>query len=395
MNRLRIAFFAILLLPLLLVIVLLKTGVTIAASPTTCGQWTRTPSPNVGTYSNYFNGVAAISPTDIWAVGNHSTGFDNVTKTMTEHWNGQQWSVIPSPNATKGYNFLNGVSADSTNDVWAVGASESNGPAHPLIEHWNGTQWSIIPSPRVITTMTGLVNVVAISSTDAWAVGGYYIAGTNTVQTLIEHWNGSKWSVASHPQPSGATSSGFSGITAISAHNIWVVGGYGNNAGNSLTLFEQWNGAKWSIVPSPSPNNYVNSLFKIAAVSARDIWAVGYQVLTTQSYPHALIEHWNGSKWSVVPGAMTPNNIETLYGVAAIAPNDVWAVGQYNKKYNKTPMLIEHWDGTRWSVVSGPNAGSISILASAARIPGTSSVWAAGNATNNSGIYKTLTVSYC
>jgi hypothetical protein len=41
-------------------------------------------------------------------------------------------------------NLLEGVSAVSATDVWAVGYSDNsfNGEARTLILHWNGTAWS-------------------------------------------------------------------------------------------------------------------------------------------------------------------------------------------------------------------------------------------------------------
>ena len=47
------------------------------------------------------------------------------------------------------------------------------------------------------------------------------------------------------------------------------------------------------------------------------------------SIDQTLTEHWNGTAWSVVasPNLGTSDNV--LYGVAAVAANDVWAVGYY------------------------------------------------------------------
>src|SRR5436305_126985 len=63
----------------------------------TCGTWSVVPSPNVGSSTNVFQGVAAVSASDVWAVGDfvNSSGND---QTLTEHWNGHKWKVVPSPN---------------------------------------------------------------------------------------------------------------------------------------------------------------------------------------------------------------------------------------------------------------------------------------------------------
>src|SRR5437763_2573250 len=59
------------------------------------------------------------------------------------------WSVVPSPNSGMMDNYLNGVVSISLSNVWAVGYSQPNlgGPSQTLIEHWNGTSWSIVSSP--------------------------------------------------------------------------------------------------------------------------------------------------------------------------------------------------------------------------------------------------------
>lgn len=63
---------------------------------------------------------------------------------------GANWKVIPSPNGPLEVNQLHGVSALSENDVWAVGVSYNaeRTLASTLIEHWNGAQWSVVPSPK-------------------------------------------------------------------------------------------------------------------------------------------------------------------------------------------------------------------------------------------------------
>src|SRR5690348_5630714 len=56
--------------------------------------------------------------------------------------------------------------------------------------------WNIVPSPNVGTT-SHLNSVSVISATDVWAVG-YSSTGT-----LIEHWDGTSWSIVSSPNPNG------------------------------------------------------------------------------------------------------------------------------------------------------------------------------------------------
>src|SRR5204863_8090882 len=96
--------------------------------------------------------------------------------TLTLHWDGQAWTRIPSPNVGtfNDCSALLGVDAVSSNDVWAVGYVDTTAPGTlTLIEHWDGAQWSIVPSPSVSNSTQQLNSVSAISSNDVWAVGFY------------------------------------------------------------------------------------------------------------------------------------------------------------------------------------------------------------------------------
>src|SRR5206468_5389259 len=126
-------------------------------------------------------------------------------------------------------------------------------------------------------------------------------------------------------------------------------------------------GSSWSVVPSPSPGTIDNTLNAVAAVSANDVWATGdYENSSGGSQP--LFEHWNGSSWSVVTGPSVVDGY--FYGLAAVSANDVWAVGGANQ------TLTAHWDGSSWSIVPSPNPyGAGSGLYAVAAVSATD-VWA-------------------
>src|SRR5690242_523500 len=67
------------------------------------------------------------------------------TPTPTSDLCGLSWRVIPSPNLGTAGNNLNAIAVVSSGDVWAVGSSGGQ----TLIEHWNGTSWSMVSSPNV------------------------------------------------------------------------------------------------------------------------------------------------------------------------------------------------------------------------------------------------------
>src|SRR5437588_7956102 len=186
-----------------------------------------------------------------------------------------QWSVVHSANGSSTSN-LSGVAAVSANDIWAVGSSGNQmSGALTLIEHWNGTSWSVVTRANPGSIYNTLYGVTAVSTTNVWAVG-YYVNTTGVTQTLIEHWNGTSWSVVKSPSPATGNNELFS-VSAASASSIWAVGFLTNNSSIPIdqTLIEHWNGTSWSVVKSPNPGSSSNHLNAVAAVSTRDVWAVG------------------------------------------------------------------------------------------------------------------------
>jgi hypothetical protein len=130
------------------------------------------PSPNTSaTQTNILNGVTCASPSDCWAVGYYSTG-SNIQQTLIEHWDGNSWAIVPSPNVdTTHNNALSAVSCASATTCWAVGSSNNGSFTQTLIEQWNGTSWTIVPSPNNGTQSNALNGVTCSSASDCWAVG--------------------------------------------------------------------------------------------------------------------------------------------------------------------------------------------------------------------------------
>jgi hypothetical protein len=355
--------------------------------PPVCGQMNNVSSPNVGSSINDLTDVSALSNNDVWAVGSYFNG-SNVSQTLVEHWNGAVWSVVPSPNTGIG-DGLNGVFALASNDVWAVGNYYNSISANTLMEHWDGTAWSVISSPSPSSTNIWLGGVSALASNDVWAAGSYF--NGSVFQTLVEHWDGAVWSVISSPDPGAGTSNYLSGVSALASNDVWAVGNYINGSNNGQTLVEHWNGAAWSVVPSPNVGASTNELSALSALTINDVWAVGYYENGTAR--QALVEHWNGTAWSVVASPNPGAGGSWLFGVSALTNNDAWAVGyQYNGTNDQT--LVEHWNGNAWNVVTSSNLGATAELVGVAAVSA-GDAWAVGYYDNaGSSIDQTLAEQY-
>jgi len=312
--------------------------------------WQMVPGPSTFNESRTFQAVSAITPNDIWAVGT-SDVYPERIETFTAHWDGSTWSTVPSPNVGANDDFLTGVDAIASNDVWAVGGYLDCGAGCPFQNftmHWDGTRWNYIPSPNVGTLDNTLYSVSAISANEVWAVG-YYRIPNGTYQTLTMRWDGSAWSYIPSPNI-GSAHNYLYGVSAISSSDIWAVG-YTVRSGVLEALALRWNGQEWSIVSVPRPG-IGQRLYAVAALSTNNVWAVGSYNEGSGSIGFAI--HWDGAQWTHVP---TPSTYtRTIFrAVAASSSTNVWAVGEGMNENGAGVTFTMRWNGSQWSHVLSPN----------------------------------------
>lgn len=336
--------------------------------------------------------ASAHSRADVWAVGTAGS------QTLTEHWDGNVWSIVPSPNFSQStFDSFVAVTARSSHDVWAAGEYDTQADfnqtiQHGLTEHWDGQQWSVgPPSKHDITAISSVPSVEG----DVWLVGHHTQFFCRLPlgcggDAFAYRWNGTAWRETRVQQPSGLQPTAqFYGVQPLANGVVWAVGGVFRLDGVS-DLIERWSSGVWSIIPSGIfPHAFLiavsgksdsdmwvagetntfsaiaghwngtawtryalskpGAVFALAEVSAADVWAVGSANGKTD------IEHWNGTRWKIIPSPNVGSLRNGLNAVAATSSDDVWAVGSYEDVPNHTETLIEHWDGSAWSIVPSPN----------------------------------------
>jgi hypothetical protein len=393
--------------------------------------WTIVPSPN-GSGFNSLEGVAVASSNDVWAVG-YRVDTAETGKTLMEHWNGSRWTLVNGPSIPT-YSELDGIALGS-NSMWAVGFSAYEN-AHTLTERLDGSAWTIVPSPNPVDLpgAASLNSVVVIAPDNIWVVG-YYLNGNNK-QTLAQVWDGTRWYTRSSPNASTHDNI-LTAVAVVSANEIWAVGFYVNDSGVTRTLTEQWNGSAWTIIPSPNqgaggnvlsavsanpangnlravghyvraggalealsehwtgsawtldpitlPTGGDNGFYGVEIAATNNIWEVGYFTDTSSGRVHTLIEHYDGSAWTIVPSPNQPGD-NTLLAVTSLSATDIWAVGSYTNGTTRT--LTEHWNGSAWTIVPSPNQGSGNNTLYAVAATSAIDVWAVG--TSNNGTTQTL-----
>ncbi len=211
--------------------------------------------------------MSCVSARNCFAVGSYYNASGAMT--LVEHWNGNAWATIASPNGSGdavNASWLYSVSCPSALSCFAVGYYYFIPDAiAPLIEHWNGKAWTIMdPSASYLN------GVSCVSASDCDAVGDAALPPSQGVTAL--HWNGIAWTSVAIPKPpaSDPRGSSFSYLTAVScarAWNCYAVGYYNGffSGIQNKTLVEHWNGSTWAIVASPNPSGASNS--QLASVS--------------------------------------------------------------------------------------------------------------------------------
>ena len=311
--------------------------------------------------------LSASSPSDIWAVG--------VDDQFLMHFDGTTWTAFSVPST----NFLSGVADISPTEAWAVGTV---GAYAQTIFRWDGTQWSLFPGPVFPSgDESSLVAMTAISANDIWATGWLLSDSGQRGGLLFEHWDGTSWSATVGPQ-------GYPlGIAADATSDVWVVGYPVSQLGQDLIM--HYDGTSWKTVASPTVGKGASELWGVQALAADNAWAVGYytpEAPPAESSTLTLIEHWDGSGWTVVPspnikdGTYYPNQ---LYGITAVSATDIWAFGNHETTTGRETLLL-HWDGTAWSLASCPSPSNPDTLFGGVA-PSAGNVWLVGTADNGNG----------
>jgi len=355
---------------------LAAAGVGAAAAGPTCGaSWSANNPPSVGSLLS-LTGVSGVAGGDVFAVGYGDPGHNRVESPVSDMWNGTSWSSVPVQAVTTSVSQFNGVSMSSPTNGWAVGwaSSKNTKDYQTLAEEWNGSAWNAVSTPNVGTGNNLLMSVAELSGTDAWAVG--YSTGA-VRQNLAEHWDGTSWSVVPAPNV-GLGANSLLGVAGSAPNDVWAVG-YSTAASGFQTLIEHFDGTSWSVVPIPPAGPVDNVLTAVTTSGPTDAWAVGYQTTAGGQY-QALVEHWDGTAWSVASLPAPTDGVDVLRGVAASSPTDVWAVGSRLEPVSGNYVSFTlHWDGTIWTPTypaSGPTQ-----LRAVTTVPGTGQWWAVGAVT--------------
>jgi photosystem II stability/assembly factor-like uncharacterized protein len=172
------------------------------------------------------NGVAALSPTDVWVVGSRSQPSGRTIRPLIEHYDGTSWSLAPGVGGHSAR--LYGVAAGSPSDVWAVGPKRRRS----LVANWDGSVWR----QNVMSVRPELHAVTLEANGDPIVVGRIPVQDGSAIhyEPFASEWDGSAWTV--QDTPTVGTDDDLAGVASDGTH-VWAVG-FGNRGHHYSGLIE-------------------------------------------------------------------------------------------------------------------------------------------------------------
>jgi hypothetical protein len=311
--------------------------------------WHVAPSPNPGTASDSFRSVSCLNATDCWAAG--SAGGVG----LVEHFNGTSWTPlasIPAPSGSTGFAFT-GISCVSDTACTAVGYWTESSSAFALAESYNGSSWVIETLPNLGSSQAEFASVSCTSGATCMAVGDYYNSGFGAYATLAMQLDGTSGTQDDTSSLDlGVNYSIPTSVTCVTSADCTATGSYGSPGTPQLSLIGHWNGSSWAHIASVNPGSSNNDLVGVTCVpgTGTDCTAVG-SYFSFGPGGGLLVEHWDGSTWSQVTGI--PASAGGLFSVSCPASGSCTAAGS-NGPGASTTLILELSGGT-WTQATSPN----------------------------------------
>ncbi|MCQ4210332.1 hypothetical protein [Streptomyces longispororuber] len=279
--------------------------------------------------------VAQVGPRTTWAAGVELSQSGKAVRQTPlllarDDRAGDGWRRVQVPGVDSSGSRFNAVSAAAPDDVWLTGDATADGI---LTAHWDGAAWQTVSAPVPSNDGAGLLGVATVSPADAWAVGWATAAdGSGAFTGLIEHWEGASWRPV--PLPAGSSVAALDAVTAVSARDVWAAG----FDTDDQPVLLHYDGAAWKQLPRPPIGGPYGEVNALAAAGPDDVWAVGRVVTDENDRGHALALHWDGTAWHRL---RTPASAGPLSSVA-VTPHGALAVGQ---DPDRTRALALRWTG--------------------------------------------------
>jgi hypothetical protein len=356
---------------------LAMAAVIVPASGATSPGWrvVKTFGPAEGVWSDSFAVSGANDAWSTWIACKPCTGSNQVTHYYLEHSAGTTWKQVRVPvSLAQSAEASVGIGASSFRNMWLFDAPAGKS-AQTKVLRWNGRKWHVqsIPAWAVHFNLSGTYDIVpaVFGPTSVWVFSMGVDAFSNP-DHYAARYNGHTWTKTQLP---GVPSQ----VSILSRDDIWAVGNtVATKTKPSATILMHWNGKHWHTLAVPEAHVPAHASEYVAdpvALGPADVWIKRDILRGTAGAATLYLLHWNGSSWRRVA---IPAQISGVDYMTQDGHGGLWLAANGPKPAYR--WHIYHLNG-RWTRDSVPAAKGTTVgdLIGLNWIPGTRSVWAAGN----------------
>ncbi len=304
------------------------------------------------------------------------------------------WSLqsVPTPSGTISSQLF-GVSCPATNDCYAVGQDDQSSGQVALIEHWNGSSWSVydLGGPG---SASGLDSVSCPTTSFCEAVGSYSTSGAIQVP-LAYTWGTGGFAQQPVAVPAGDDDDYLTSVSCQSSSFCLAVG-VDNSTATTQPLVEKWTGSAFGRLPG-GDNSGTALLNAVSCAAAQSFYCLGVGGERTAdgvARPYVVqfddgglesISNTSDGRFVVQPSGTAD---AVLTGVSCLDASTCRVIGNY---YGTTAQTeINPWaavtTSSGWSLQSvPPSDANVGFAGDSVDCP--SECWAVGNYVFSNGLF--------
>jgi hypothetical protein len=319
---------------------------------------------NSDTYLGHF---VVTGPHNAWSTWTDCTacgGPNQKDHAWIERWTGRTWRrvAVPSPVA-KQLQVTFGIASASADDLWLFGGRASN---------WNGKRWAVMKLPPwvVRNNLSGNVSlsVCDFGHSNLWVFSGGIVSFKPTVP-FAARYNGHHWTKARLPGVPGEA-------VGLAPSDIWATATPTDLKGAPFLM--HWNGKSWTKISEPKPSmvpaHYTATVEGLVPMGPDNVWLQQNIVKGEGISRTEFLWHWNGRRWARVRYGFSRDHADAM---ASDGRGGLW-ISDVLSTRAETRYLV-HYGAGRWNrqLAPAPKGTTVQIT-DMAQIPGTQSMWAAG-----------------
>ena len=195
----------------------------------------------------------------------------------------------------------------------------SAGTEVTLAERWSSSKWTNLESPNPTGAKSSDPVGISCTAEEACEVVGHYVTSGGVESALAEVNSAKTWTVQEAPNPSGAKSSGLTGVWCTSSEACTAAGTYLQQRKRKETLFAERFGStkKWALPQPVTPKLPSGNMGRVSCTTSEACTSVG-SALNSSGVSVTLAERWNVALNRTRRGTPNPTGSK---GASPVAPS--------------------------------------------------------------------------